>query len=474
MIKSGLTISQTDNFNANFGEVLRSSSIFYFARTASVRTTISLMNYWRFKRETSVAIIATLRDMSGVLVHRTRLAFDPGHVINYSPEVDDGFEGSLEIEAISAENLVIPYAAVMTVIEARKSISMVHSYARAYSQHEIDEGRTITLGREGCWRIVDDLKTSSFCVFHNGPEWQKAQTLSLEVICEKESAHADISLPALRPFQTVKLQPRDHIVGLVDWLAGRTGYASVSFDLGQAFTRMLVGNELIDGSEVSITHSNFDYRRHTTETVDGCTEAFMRVPPSLLGSARVIVYPHFHAGQYEAHEGATHHFTSNTPLSFVPSESTIQFGSAGGAFPARLVTGIEVPSQGHLSAECSLGVYHARRPLKRTHWGIVAEKDGLSSRIIGLPFDCIYGAPKGNVTAKLFSAKTNEILTAEWTLTPNDSQEFSWALTDIFPNARAHLGDAFGFVYMVSEYGGLQCFSQLTKENGSTTIEHMF
>jgi hypothetical protein len=362
----------------------------------------------------------------------------------------------------------------MAIYEAPQSISMVHSYSRTYSQHEIDEGRTITVGHEGCWRIADDDKLASFCAFHNGPTTQPAQTASLEVICDGETRVADVALGALAPFETTVLRPRDYIPDLVPWLHGREGYASLDFNLGNAFTRMLLGHQRVDGSELSVTHSNFDYRRHTTDLADGCQEAVMQLLPQQLHKARVIVYPHSHKGAYEMTDGSPHRFESGSALVSAPSSALVRFRALDGTFPSRLVTGLEIAAEGRLRAECSLGVYHAKRPMKRSHWGVVAAGADLSSQIIAVPFPTIYGPPSGKVKAGLYSATTLDVLEAEWHWTAANEAGHAVTLTDLFPTAREHLGGEFGYIYLTSEYGGLQCFTQITKANGSTTIEHTF
>ena len=76
-------------------------------------------------------------EINGDLVNRQMISLDEKAVCNYSPPND--FEGSVEVEVFSIKNLRIPYAAVMAVYESTNSVSMVHSYARAYSQHEIED-----------------------------------------------------------------------------------------------------------------------------------------------------------------------------------------------------------------------------------------------------------------------------------------------------------------------------------------------
>src|SRR4029079_17379144 len=163
------TISFRDNMAGAFGLVLRSSAMFYYRRARGFETTISFMNYWKAKRQLDVAIVASTRDMSGKLLSRELVPMTTYAVINYRPQVGrETFEGSVEIEVFCNKNMVIPYAAVMAVYETPQAISNVHSYARDYSNLEVEEGRTITSGSEGCWSLRDSDEVNSFCVFHNG------------------------------------------------------------------------------------------------------------------------------------------------------------------------------------------------------------------------------------------------------------------------------------------------------------------
>ena len=85
--------------NHNFGHVLRSSAIFYFKKTSSFKTTISLLNYWKIKRNLETMIVASVRKMDGTLVLREDFEFNESYVINYTPNIiEESFEGSVEIE----------------------------------------------------------------------------------------------------------------------------------------------------------------------------------------------------------------------------------------------------------------------------------------------------------------------------------------------------------------------------------------
>ena len=375
-----ITISQKDNLSGNFGYVNRSSGIFYYKQSANFSSKVCFMDYWSVKRDVKVLLLASTRDMDGKLVKREELNFDEANVLNYQPDLGvDDFEGSVEIEVFATQNMVIPYSAIMVVYKAEKSTSMVHTYGRIYSPHEIEEGRTITVGRESCWTIKDSDEIASFGVFHNGHKPQPSQNVSMSIINAKgEKKDASFALDELPPYATCKIYPAEHIDGLVDFLGGEAGNASISFDLCDAFTRMLVGNETKDGSEIQVTHSNFNYSAHASDSIEGFNEAYMDIVPAEFKSAKVIVYPDSAQGEYQAitQNGAVRfNNTTRTEIDVEPGENLVfKPANDGQKMPTRIVTAFSAqPSNENLKLpfECSLGVKHKEIPMKRSHWGLI-------------------------------------------------------------------------------------------------------
>lgn len=483
---AGRLISQQANYRGDFGYVYRSSAIFYLrqSRSPRLRTTLSFLNYWPLKRGNQVAVLASVRDREGTLVHREPLTFDEGHVANYSPMAGSDFEGSVEIEAFANANLVIPYAAILGVYETTTGITFVHSYARAYSRHEVEDGRTIVDGEEGCWTLRDSSKHRSFAVFHNGPEAQPAQRMRLVVRnAQGETRVAEISQGELSPYETVKVYPADTFPDLPAFLGGQPGFGALSFRLGEGFTRMLVGTEARDGADLQVTHSNFDYGRHQTDLVSGTdltTHMYLSCFPDL--KRRVLVYPDSEPGVYWVRRegGEVLSFRSGQALSFDvrEGERSIQLGqSEGRGLPARIVTALVYDrTPGLLPAECSLGVVHHQRPPKRMWWGACSAAPSLRSRIAATPLEAVYGPiPAGEaVRLKLHAQKTKQTL--ERSLSGAELERLSSGMyvEELFPGARDHLGGALGYFTLYSDYGGLWCFSSLEKDTGSFAVEHAF
>jgi hypothetical protein len=471
-------ISQSDRFAKNHGQVFRSSGIFYYRSASAFRSTITLWNHFKHKNATAVALLASVRDMTGKLLIRETLDFAAGEVINYSPFADENFEGSVEIEAFSAQNLKIPFTAISAIYEAAQSACLIHAYGRVYSSHEIEENRTVPVGRECGWTLRDALGVRSFCVFHNGAGPQPPQVIKLRVLnAWGEQRLCDIDFPALPAFATVRLNAADHIGDLTAFLRGKEGTAALDFQVNGAFTRLLVGNET--GTEFQVTHSNFNYSDHETEALpDAVGEAYMIIPDLNGRTRRVIVYPEFSPGAYAlATTQRTVTFASSETV-IVPVETeTIRFSRRDGALPARIVTGLIVDGgQGQLPAEISLGVFHAKKPDKRLSWGVCAARSRLPSSLVVTDLGQIKGVfpVGGTMELRAYSAVNHDVMTAVLGAEDLDALSKGVAFDDLFPGLAGHLGGETGYYTLYSDYGGLFCYSLIHGENGSISLEHSF
>ena len=148
-------------------------------------------------------------------------------------------------------------------MKQKKSISWVHGYTRTYSSHEIEEGKIIESGEEAGLVCRDTENIKSFIIGHNGINIKEEQEATLWVSNIKgELIEKKIKIKELNPFETFIIYPRDHIDNLIEFLNGSDGNVAISFRLKGGFTRLVVGNELADGSEFQVYHSNFNYGRH--------------------------------------------------------------------------------------------------------------------------------------------------------------------------------------------------------------------
>jgi hypothetical protein len=475
------TISFRDNVGARHGEVLRSSAIFYVREDATTQSTISFMNYWKLKRGVEVAVFASTRNMKGELLLRERLNFGQGEVINYRVPADGPFEGSIEIEVFSTQNMAIPYSAIVCIYETSRGYSFVHSYARAYSHHEIEEGRTLSTGREACWTCRDTPLQRSFAVIHNGSLVKEAQRLRLIVRNgRQETREVSFDWPALQPYETRRIRPGDHLPDLAAWLGGEPGQAKLDFELGAGFTRMLVGNERLDATDMQVTHSNFDYGRQPTDMTEPGQQAFMHLPACGNAKLKLIIYPDSHKGDYRLHsvEGSTLSFSGGDAIYQVaPKSETLVFERTDGPMPTRLVTALEIhENTDRLPGECSLGVLTALQPAKRLWWGSVASPQTAASRLVIHDLHQVYGGiPEGEeLHLSLHSASRSEPIKA--TLKADRLNEFSNGISieDIWPGAKQHLGGQAGYYTMFCSYGGLTVYTLTRNVHGSVCLEHGF
>ena len=74
-------------------------------------------------------------------------------------------EGSVEIEAFGNQNLRIPTLRSWVYMKSKKSINMVHTYARNHSLIELEENNAITKSKR---KLLDyKLSFENKAVFHN-------------------------------------------------------------------------------------------------------------------------------------------------------------------------------------------------------------------------------------------------------------------------------------------------------------------
>lgn len=472
-----ILISQKENYKNNFGVVLRSSGIFYFKKNEKFKTTISFLNYWLLRQTVSVLPIANIRTLDGELVRREILNFKGGSVINYSPEFSQPFEGSVEVEIFSLDNLRIPYAAIMAVYETDTSVSMVHGYARIYSQHEIEEKRTIASGREACIPVFKNYVAE--VVFHNGNEALGSQEGKLKVKFRNgKEIEKQVSLPGMCPFETRII----NISKYIEWADSESDIAEgyFNFELKNAFTRLFCINRKEDDSDYQVTHSDFNYQIHKTDDIKK-NWAIVTIPK------RINEHESFNLIAWGANEplsatiksGEESHRFSGTQFTRIRSNpgAVIEFvAEESNNLPSRIHTAIQInPSRNHIPAVCNLGVYHAERPPKKMWWALIGHEKYKSTGLSINSLEKIYGSPGGEaVNIRLYSSHSIDYCSVDLNVNNLLERGQSIELGELFPNYKEFLSNDFGYITLYSDYPGLLVFSYISTESGSITIEHGF
>ena len=475
-------IQQSDHYRkSGFGNVLRSSGIFYYRKDSVFRTTITFMNYWKVKRGLDIAVIASLRDNGGELISREELAFDQGHVWNYAPAPPSTpFEGSIEIEVFALSDMVIPFGAIIAIYETDCSVALTHNYARIYSSHEIEERRTVTNGEESCWTLRDGNGVRSFAVFHNGSDLQPAQTAVFAVTnAAGVRQSVETQIPELPPFATHKFVPAENFAGLEEFIDGQSANGSLSYTLNKAFTRMLIGNESIGSGDIQVTHSNFNYSRHKTDEIDRPgARAYMMMPDAGIEGRRLRIYPDSDVGVYRMihSDGRMHEFSNKDVFELEAPSGVITFAKRDGGLPTRVVTAIVGDAgEGRVPFELSLGILHEARPPKRMWWAPIACDDLRDGTLVATIYEELYGPYEGQpVNIRLYSDKTHGVVEVNLTEKQVRRANEGLRLSEILPEAADHFDGNFGWFTWYSEYGGFQVFTKLSRADGNCTMEHGF
>ena len=466
-------LDQQKNYSADFGAIFRSSAIFFLPK--DVHTTITVSNYWDFKNGMDVGLLFSIRSMTGKLIERRERYFTEGLVINETNWPID--EGSIEIEAFGNKNLRIPYAAVMGVYETTKSITMVHSYGRNHNLIEIEDGGSLTTGRESCWTLRCHKSVTNEAVFHNGHlavDEQKALFSVTNVNGEEKAI--EFIVPPLKPFQTYVFNVANIFPNYKNYLNGSNGWGTVHFENQTAFTRLLLMWRNEATKELQVTHSNFDYSEIETNKIEATKPALMKWPSLLSQSdlGKIVVYPKFSKGSYKISSNKGVNETDNGVFLDVKNIDKLEFSSAtSNRIPSRIVTGFEYrKNKDALPLECSMGIVHEKRPPKRFHWAVVSKR--FQSQLFFNSYDEIYEVPKDIfLVFRLYSIMNKQYSEKRIDLHSLSELPDGILVENLFKDDPNFDEEQFSYISLFSNFGGLFLYSSMLK-GSSMTIEHSF
>ena len=476
-----MTVFLDKAHNNTHGVVLRSSGIFYYKKSSDFKTTISLLNYWKIKRGIDVTIICSTRKLDGTLVLREKIPFNTSEVINYIPHIEQSdFEGSVEVEAFSSEDIVIPYAAIIVIYESRFGISMTHTYGRAYSVREIEEGNILSICEETCCHsLISRERGKSYFIFHNGNCITPAQEPVLSLLNHLgQRITVKLRLNPLNPYETVKIDPRNYFENYDQFLNNNPGNLSISFTLNKtAFPRLLSVNESLDKNDFQVNHSNFNLSKIIGPKVDD--EFGYNNPPCFNDiETELVIYPDCEEGEFEAiydKEKIQFNKDSLTTIKIDPIKNNcVKFRKINDKLPLRIHTGVRLSkSSDLLPSETCRGIWHSRAQPKRFFWLPVAENEKIHSRIIVRHYNEFDNKEKNTakLILKLYSAKNFEI---RETLVNSSILSNGAELNSLFDDAKTFLGNSYGWLTIFSEYPYFDVTATMENEHGSICYEHSF
>ena len=496
-----MLVSQKAMWENAHGVNYRSSGIFYAIHSPTLTTHVTLLNYWKIRNSTKVSLCITLRDTSGVIVNRDHyeLTDNSSTVISVKDYLlnssDDHFEGSIEVEAYSCVDLRVPFGAFMVFYDTPINITCVHTYARIYSPHEVQEDRMVSPGHESNWRIDLSKDISNFFILHAGPNGQESQKICLTLT--SPSKHRKVYeklIPAIKSYGTLKV-PVDSVIvtDFCDFSNATECNCSVDFELDGVFPRLLIGRLNIRNSAFQVTHSNFNYKKHSTEFCDSSLNGSLPFPSYENIESYISIYPDFPVDQvvtsFEAIEErkiiASQSFDQIeveadcfTKLKVPEKSNKIHFSPAkNSSLPRRIPFGVCFENKhSGLASECSLNIMHKHRPPKRMWWGPLRSSSKYKSSIYFGAMEEIYGKPPTGLEVKLSFYDSQSSEKSFYSSTLSCGKDFfthhDFKLPhDLISKARS---DFFWYTFY-SDYGGFFVYTLYTTiSSDDVCLEHAF
>lgn len=244
----------------------RASSVFPLRIREQCDLHIVFMNYWLLKNNIShIGVNFRVYDTHGTLKARQSLESVESHnevsvreVVLAPNAIELPFDGMIEVEVVSTENIAFPFPAIMGIYEANGFFSAVHAAGRIKNP---DEHKKPQRSEETNWTCkfegsVDSLEVVPF--FHYFVGATPLRSDDEVVVNLRNSSGAVISSKTMvvgdmPPFSS-RIFFADEIFSLSD-IPPQGSFMSVALNASDVFPRLVVGNyhKAIDFLEV--THS---------------------------------------------------------------------------------------------------------------------------------------------------------------------------------------------------------------------------
>lgn len=244
--------------------IFRSSAIFPVLHNANCSSRILFMGYWLLKRHIKeIGLLYTLRSQKGQILSRRYILVDSAKAFSismseFSDCFETSFEGSIELEIYSTQDLIFPYPAFVLVYYGDKYSTVVHTTGRIYNDIEDLSSNEEYVVRESGFDIRGEENGSPFIAFTNGPIENSNPEISFQIDDSNgKKTKGTFQVPALRPFETMFLHFKDYI-DISKLLPNQAGSIKLSHNFKGFFPRFVAGNWDKDSESVSITHSYYD------------------------------------------------------------------------------------------------------------------------------------------------------------------------------------------------------------------------
>ena len=263
---------KTNKFNKNYKPVNRASAIFPFLINEKLDLSILLMGYWFLKRNIiDIKLVATFRDINGSTIKRNIILINNAKPLQISVKKNlkniikkkKKFQGSIEIEIFSSENLFYPFPALVANFNSKNSSSFVHSLGRTFNNLYDKQNAIKFKVPETGFDILPGKDTKPFMAFTNGNNILKNQTIKFKIISEKNQIMTKfIKLKKIKPYET------NYLFFLNDKEKEKIKGKSTVFiyhNFNNFFPRFLGGNFKKDESCLTPTHTYFDLQNFKTK-----------------------------------------------------------------------------------------------------------------------------------------------------------------------------------------------------------------
>jgi hypothetical protein len=238
----------------------RSSSVFpiYFKNSTN-DLHIVFLNYWTLKNnipKEKLAINFRIYNNDGNLIKRhTELNFNYHNQFSIrnmlSDTSQDYFEGMIEVEIISSENLRFTFPGITAIYQTGDIFSAVHAAGRVKGP---DELQTITNTQETNWTCKFSQDITPFFHFFIGNK--KPTNPSLKAFLRSNTGNIIeekiIDISNMNPFAS-KLFFADELFDKKNQTTGN--FISVLVEHGSIFPRLVVGNYFKEIQHIEATHS---------------------------------------------------------------------------------------------------------------------------------------------------------------------------------------------------------------------------